>query len=139
MTAPNFFRPRYYMMSMKRAGCIIRCGPTVLVVHHPSSGFWGFPKGHLEAGETAAAAAIREVGEETGIRVTPQQLGRTYGCKNCKYYEVWFDARPAVCVDGREIDDYAWISIAELAGRPRSAATKRVVEKINQSNNLQPI
>ena len=28
---------------------------------------WGFPKGHLESGEDAAAAAVREVGEETGL------------------------------------------------------------------------
>lgn len=29
---------------------------------------WGFPKGHLEAGEQPAAAAVREVGEETGLK-----------------------------------------------------------------------
>ncbi len=28
---------------------------------------WGLPKGHLEAGEERAAAAAREVGEETGL------------------------------------------------------------------------
>jgi 8-oxo-dGTP pyrophosphatase MutT (NUDIX family) len=28
---------------------------------------WGFPKGHLEAGEAPEVAAIREVGEETGL------------------------------------------------------------------------
>ncbi len=28
---------------------------------------WGFPKGHLEDGEEPAAAALREVGEETGL------------------------------------------------------------------------
>lgn len=28
---------------------------------------WGFPKGHLEEGEEPSAAAIREVGEETGL------------------------------------------------------------------------
>jgi 8-oxo-dGTP pyrophosphatase MutT (NUDIX family) len=28
---------------------------------------WGFPKGHLEEGELPAAAALREVGEETGL------------------------------------------------------------------------
>ena len=29
---------------------------------------WGFPKGHLEPGEEPETAAIREVGEETGLR-----------------------------------------------------------------------
>jgi bis(5'-nucleosidyl)-tetraphosphatase len=29
---------------------------------------WGFPKGHLEDGEEPATAAVREVGEETGLR-----------------------------------------------------------------------
>ena len=28
---------------------------------------WGFPKGHLQEGEAPAAAALREVGEETGL------------------------------------------------------------------------
>jgi len=28
---------------------------------------WGLPKGHLEAGEAAAEAALREVAEETGL------------------------------------------------------------------------
>jgi 8-oxo-dGTP pyrophosphatase MutT (NUDIX family) len=28
---------------------------------------WGFPKGHLEEGEIAEAAAVREVSEETGL------------------------------------------------------------------------
>ncbi|MHB1265783.1 MAG: NUDIX hydrolase [Gemmatimonadaceae bacterium] len=28
---------------------------------------WGFPKGHLEEGEAPAAAALREVQEETGL------------------------------------------------------------------------
>lgn len=28
---------------------------------------WGFPKGHLEEGEEPSTAAIREVGEETGL------------------------------------------------------------------------
>lgn len=28
---------------------------------------WGFPKGHLEDGEEPATAALREVGEETGL------------------------------------------------------------------------
>ena len=33
------------------------------------SGFWGFPKGHMEEGESPLNAAEREVFEETGFKV----------------------------------------------------------------------
>jgi 8-oxo-dGTP pyrophosphatase MutT (NUDIX family) len=32
-----------------------------------AGGRWGFPKGNLEKGETAEAAALREIAEETGL------------------------------------------------------------------------
>ena len=32
-----------------------------------SGGQWGFPKGHMESGETETETAIREIGEETGL------------------------------------------------------------------------
>ena len=41
-------------------------GPIVLVIRD-SYRNWGFPKGHLEPGEAAAAAALREIREETGL------------------------------------------------------------------------
>ncbi len=34
------------------------------------SGYWVFPKGHMEAGETEHDTALREVKEETGLDVT---------------------------------------------------------------------
>ncbi len=33
----------------------------------PFRGFWCLPGGHIDQGETALAAVIREVGEETGL------------------------------------------------------------------------
>src|SRR5687767_14925561 len=39
----------------------------VLLIRDPY-GHWGFPKGHLERGERADTAALREVMEETGLR-----------------------------------------------------------------------
>jgi len=41
-------------------------GPVVLLIRD-SYRNWGFPKGHLEEGEDAPAAAVREIGEETGL------------------------------------------------------------------------
>jgi 8-oxo-dGTP pyrophosphatase MutT (NUDIX family) len=43
---------------------------------HPATGrlVWGIPKGHLEAGETSADAAVREVREETGIVAAIDEL-----------------------------------------------------------------
>jgi 8-oxo-dGTP pyrophosphatase MutT (NUDIX family) len=40
--------------------------PLFLLIRDPYEN-WGLPKGHLEAGETPEQAALREVGEETGI------------------------------------------------------------------------
>jgi len=37
----------------------------------PAEGTWSLPGGRVEAGEDDAAAVVREVAEETGLRVTP--------------------------------------------------------------------
>jgi 8-oxo-dGTP pyrophosphatase MutT (NUDIX family) len=41
-------------------------GPEILLIQD-SYGNWGFPKGHLEPGESAEEAALRECREETGM------------------------------------------------------------------------
>ena len=33
-------------------------------------GFWGFPKGHMESGETEEQTALREIYEETHLKTT---------------------------------------------------------------------
>lgn len=53
------------------AGCVVFApiaGQDCVLLILDQYGKWTFPKGHLEAGESAAVAAEREVFEETGIR-----------------------------------------------------------------------
>ena len=42
-------------------------GPVYLVIRDSYQN-WGFPKGHIEDGEAADCAALREVSEETGLQ-----------------------------------------------------------------------
>lgn len=55
-------------------GVVVRTSETpgedaeVLVVHRPKYDDWSLPKGKLDGGEDFLEAALREVGEETGVR-----------------------------------------------------------------------
>lgn len=51
------------------SAAIFRRGEVLLVerASGPLQGLWSLPGGHIEAGEPARAAALREIGEETGI------------------------------------------------------------------------
>ena len=53
----------------------------VLLVHGAKYGDWTLPKGKLDPGETAGEAAVREVEEETGVRVRlgPPLPSQAYG------------------------------------------------------------
>ena len=53
--------------------------PKVLLIergHEPFKGCWAFPGGFLDMDETTEQCAIRELKEETGLKITDiQQLG----------------------------------------------------------------
>ena len=65
---------------VRAAGGIVLRGEgpdrSVALVHRPRYDDWSFPKGKLDDGEDEAAAALREVEEETGLRC---RLGPSVG------------------------------------------------------------
>ena len=61
--------------------CMVRDGDRVLVMDRKKEDWPGitFPGGHVEAGESFTEAVIREVKEETGLRIaSPQMCGIRY-------------------------------------------------------------
>ena len=64
------------MKKEKAAGCIIIKENKVLLIKQKNGNFWGFPKGHLEEGETEIEAAKRETLEEIGLEVIIDETKR---------------------------------------------------------------
>ncbi len=52
----------------------ITCGDYVLTGQRRDNGRWVFPGGHMEAGETALEAAIRECKEESGLELDMSEM-----------------------------------------------------------------
>jgi 8-oxo-(d)GTP phosphatase len=82
-------------------------GVDVLLVHRPRYDDWSFPKGKLDPGEHVTTAAVREVGEETGLDVRlgiplpQQQYAAAPGLTKRVHY---WAARPVG--DDRAVEDY---------------------------------
>jgi 8-oxo-dGTP pyrophosphatase MutT (NUDIX family) len=55
-------------------GVIVTDGERILLGHATRSPRWDIPKGTAEPGETLPAAAARELLEETGLAITPEDL-----------------------------------------------------------------
>lgn len=113
---------------MVAAGAVIarRGGREVLLVHRPKYDDWSFPKGKQDPGEHVTATAVREVEEETGLRV---HLGRPLPAQHyevradrSKVVHYWVarradDAKRTVFTPNDEVDEIRWLSLAEAARR----------------------
>lgn len=56
------------------AGVIVTDGNSVLLGHVTGSRYWDIPKGRVDLGETNLDGAVRELHEETSMRVSPESL-----------------------------------------------------------------
>jgi 8-oxo-dGTP diphosphatase len=94
-------------------------GLEVVLVHRPRYDDWSLPKGKLDAGEHALPAAVREIGEETGLRVVVgrRSVRTSYpvaeGVKRVDYWvmhAVGGDFQP-----NHEVDELRWLPLDAAA------------------------
>ena len=118
------------------AGAIVLDGAGRLLLirrgREPGRGLWSLPGGRCEPGEDAAAAAVRETYEETGLEVTAGRLvgrverpgpgGTTYLIDDLACTVTGGTLRA-----GDDADDARWIGAAELTALP---VTEGLVEAL---------
>ena len=92
-----------------------------LLIRSAVSGAWGFPKGHMEAGESEADTAVREIREEVGLTVgfVPDfRASITYPLPSGAMKEaVYFlaEAFPGeVCPQSAEVQSAIWLPAAQV-------------------------
>lgn len=112
----------------------------VLLVHRPQYDDWSFPKGKLDAGETIAEAALREVREETGLlcRIVKQQAVDRYLYQTKKgriqqkvvHYFLMEPITLDIRVPGQEVDEAVWLELNEAAVRLTHDQDKKLVQSI---------
>jgi 8-oxo-dGTP pyrophosphatase MutT (NUDIX family) len=93
-------------------------GVEIVLVQRLGYDEWSFPKGKLQAGETEAQAALREVQEETGLwcRLGPEVGTSAYRDpkrrpKTVRYWEMTPTAGTLRAAN--EIDDARWVPLGE--------------------------
>lgn len=102
----------------------------------PDKDLWGFPGGHVELGETALEAAVRELAEETGVIATPAEYltnidvlrHDTQGAVQVHYLlaAVLCDFVSGTPMAADDVKDAAWFPIETVRGNTL-AMSERVV------------
>lgn len=113
------------------------CGMTrFLLIKNKRSAHWGFPKGHVEMGETDQQTAYREVLEETGIhiRFLPGFVKKSqYSIqgkveKSVSIFLATTDDTNTV-IQKEEIEDYVWLGYERAKGRLKFENDHAILDK----------
>ena len=95
----------------------------ILMIRHKAGGHRSFPKGHMEAGETEYATALREVMEETSSRIaivsdfrSTVSYSPSPGIMKEVVYFLAFTTSADIQAREGEIAEVEWVPLEEAEG-----------------------
>jgi ADP-ribose pyrophosphatase YjhB (NUDIX family) len=106
----------------------------MLLLRQPPGRGWSLPAGLLARGESPVEGALRELAEESGIALAPEQLRPAVPNALVHHRGRWVDlvfeatvpaASTELAVDGAEVLEAAWHELAELP--PLTTPTARLL------------
>lgn len=113
-----------------------------LLIKNKRSAHWGFPKGHIEKGESKKDTAIREVLEETGIHVSLID-----GFESISKYKIRDKIEKTVSIfvgttkdtstviQQEEIEDYIWLTYDRAMSLLKFENDKNILSSANEFLN----
>lgn len=120
----------------KSCGAVIFDGDKILVIQQVK-GHWGFPKGHVEEGETEIKTAIREIKEETNLDVeideTHRYVERYSPEEGIEKDVVFFIAKKIggeIKVQEEEVKATEWLLPNEAMDRLTYESSKIILNKV---------
>ena len=144
MNRPAYKRPESVLVVLHDGQ-----GRALMLERVSPPGFWQSVTGSLEEGETPFATALREVAEETGILLAPEELKDWHTQNEYEIYEHWrhryapgvtrntehvFSARISaarpVHLSAREHRAHRWLPLAEAANLAFSPSNREALLRL---------
>lgn len=110
-----------------------------LLIKNKRSNNWGFPKGHMEEGETPVQTAIREVLEETGLHIrvvdgfrceSQYKIGSTVEKRVDVFLGMTKDTQTVI--QREEIEDYIWLRYADALETLKFENDKSILMQVHE-------
>lgn len=140
----------YYHNVAASSAAILRCGNEILLckrVRPPYHGFYDLPGGFQDPGESLEAGLARELNEELGLEVDPEQMRYLFSYPNLypyegivyassdAYFEVRFENKPLV-TGADDVEDPVWVPVDAVDFRRIAfASTKEALERYRKTED----